>query len=76
MRAALRNNETFEQRGAKYEKKADDWAAWFRDRMEATGSDQPSDLLPEAFARLEQLNVDNINTAIAQLKGNFRRALE
>jgi hypothetical protein len=75
-RAALRSGETIDKRFANYEKKADDWAAWFRDRMDATGSDNPSDLLPEAFARLEQLNVDNINTAITQLKGNLRRALE
>jgi hypothetical protein len=74
-RALLRDNETVAARTARFEKQADSWSAWFRDRLDATGSDNPSDLLPEAFARLEQLNVDAINSAIAELKGTLKRAL-
>jgi hypothetical protein len=76
IKAALKAGMSLGLHTAKIEQKADDWQDWFRDRMTATGSDNPSDLLPEAFARLEQLNVDAINSAIAQLKGALKRACE
>jgi hypothetical protein len=75
IKAAVKAGMSLELRTAKIEHKTADWAEWFRDRMNATASDNPSDLLPEAFARLEQLNVDAINGAITELTGKLKRAL-
>jgi hypothetical protein len=43
--------------------------------MEQTGVDAPGDLLPEAFARLQQINQDAVASAISKLTGKLKRAL-
>jgi hypothetical protein len=55
--------------------KADGWAGWWRREMEIHGSSNPAELLPDAFARLEQLTEDRIMFAIRQLKADLRKAL-
>jgi|SRR5215831_4765101 len=74
-RAALAQNETLEQRLAKCETKADIWAQWFRQKMDASGCD-PVELLPDAFAKLEQTIDDRVTAAINEIKATLRGALK
>jgi hypothetical protein len=73
--AAALNGELPEQRTQKREKKADAWSRWFRERMDHSGSTDPAELLPEAFARLEQLNEDAVAAAVREFKAALRKAL-
>jgi hypothetical protein len=47
MKAASLNGETPDQRTQKRESKADAWSRWFRERMDHTGSTDPTEVLPE-----------------------------
>jgi hypothetical protein len=76
LKSALKSGDTYERHVAKIETKTNDWQEWFRDRMDATGSDNPSDLLPEAFARLEQRNEDNTNAVVGEFKKALGRACQ
>ena len=75
-RAALAQNETVEQRLAKRDAKADAWAQWFRQRMDASGCTDPVELLPDALAKLEQLADDRITVAVNELKTAIKGALK
>ena len=52
-KAALARGETLEARTKQREKFANEWAAWFRQRMDRVGCDDPTELLPDAMARLQ-----------------------
>src|SRR5262249_39556843 len=75
MKGAAAQRETFEVHAKKREEKADDWARWFRQKMDEGGIADPTVLLPDAFARLEQLVEDRIAAAIRDLKGSLKKAL-
>jgi hypothetical protein len=74
-RAALQNNETIERRSQKRETKADQWSQWFRRKMDDAGCCDPAAILPDAFARLEQLAEDRANAAVREFKTALRKAL-
>lgn len=74
-KAALDKGETFEQRSLRREKMADEWARWFRQKMDAGSVADPVVLLPDACARLEQLAEDRIAAAVRDLKATLRKAL-
>jgi hypothetical protein len=55
--------------------KADEWAGWWHREMEIHNSSNPVELLPDAFARLEQLAEDKALFAVRQLRSDLRKAL-
>jgi hypothetical protein len=73
---AVLANETFEQRTKRREKVADDWAQWFRRKMSEGGYRDPVQSLPDAFARLEFMMQDKINSAVADLKKSLLETLK
>jgi hypothetical protein len=74
-RAAALAGESTDQRAQKRDAKAADWSRWFRDQMERTGAAEPAELLPEAFAKLEQLAEDRAAAAVREVKAALRKAL-
>jgi hypothetical protein len=74
-RAACQQRVSPEERTKKREEKADLWAAWFREKMDAGGCTDPVQLLPDALARLEQLSEDHAAAAIREIKALLQRAL-
>jgi hypothetical protein len=74
-KAALDKGETFEQRSLRREKMADEWARWFRKKMDAGSVADPVVVLPDACARLEQLAEDRIAAAVRDLKATLRKAI-
>jgi hypothetical protein len=72
-RAAL-SGQSVAQREQARATKADEWASWWRREMEISNSINPAELLPEAFARLEQLAEDRALSAVRQLKSDLRKA--
>jgi hypothetical protein len=75
-RAALARGETLEVRSKRREGYANEWAAWFRQRMDRVGCDDPTELLPDALARLQQLADDRVVEAINEVKATLRGALK
>ena len=75
-RAALAQNETLDQRLAKRNAKADDWAKWFHHEMTRTHRTDPVQLLPDALAKLEQMIDDRVTIAVKEIKSTLRKALE
>jgi hypothetical protein len=75
-KAALAQDETLEARTKRREEKADEWARWFRQNMEAAGCSDPGQILPDALARLEQITNDQIVAAVHELKTAMRGALK
>jgi hypothetical protein len=73
-RAALQQGETLEKRTQKRNAKADAWAVWFHQRMDLDGGD-PTQFLPDALARLEQMIDDRVAAAVSEIKTTLRRAL-
>jgi hypothetical protein len=73
--AAAIAGETLEIRNQKREARAGEWAKWLRQRMEDAGCTDPSEILPDAFARLEQLNEDRVTAAIRKVAAKLRKAL-
>jgi hypothetical protein len=57
-RAAAYQGINPEARTQKREEKADAWSQWFRQKMDHNDCADPVELLPDAFARLEQLSED------------------
>jgi len=51
-------------------------AAWFRQRMDSTDVDDPSELLPDAMARLQEIADDRVIAAINELKKVLMGALK
>jgi hypothetical protein len=74
-RAASQQGETVERRTQRREQKATDWARWFHEKMESRGCVDPVELLPDAFAKLEQMVDDRVAAAIDQIKISLREAL-
>jgi hypothetical protein len=75
-KGALARGETFEVRSMHHEEFADRWAAWLRMRMHQTGCDDPSRVLPDAFARVEQLIDDRVAAALKEFKTNLKEVLK
>ena len=75
-RAACLHGISSEQRTQQREAKADGWTEWFQQKMDSVGCSDPVALLPDAFARLEQLNEDRIVAALRDLKATLRKVLE
>jgi hypothetical protein len=75
-RAVVEQGDTFEQRTKHREDKANHWTDWFHAKMEAAREDDPVQLLPDAFARLEQMAEDRIAAAIKELKATLREVLK
>jgi hypothetical protein len=75
-RAALQNDETLDRRTKRRENKADDWAKWLRSKMDDTGCANPTEILPDAFARLEQLSEDHAAAAVRKIKKALKDALK
>jgi hypothetical protein len=73
--AAVCQGTTPEARTQKREDKANAWAQWFHQKMETNGCTDPAALLPDAFARLEQLSEDYAITAIREIKTTLKKAL-
>jgi hypothetical protein len=74
-RGAVKQGTTLEKRAAAREAKADDWAAWFRARMDKRGG-TPSDWLPDALAELEEKISDSVSGALRDLKTQLREGLK
>jgi hypothetical protein len=68
--------DTIDRREAKREIKADAWSHWFHARMDDVGTTDPAEVLPDAFARLEQISEDQITAAIHKLKATLLGALK
>jgi hypothetical protein len=75
-RAALARGESLEDRSKQREEFANRWAAWFRQRMDQAGCDDPTELLPDAMARLEQIIDDRVAIGIKELKTAMKGALK
>jgi hypothetical protein len=72
--AAL-GGQSVEQRTRKRETSADEWASWLHQELEIRGCTNPTEILPDALARLEQIAEDRTATAIRSLKASLRKAL-
>src|SRR5262245_29173649 len=73
-RAARAANQTLNKYNAVRNATADFWAAWFRAQMEGKGT-APTQLLPEALAKLEQHIEDRIAIAAHEIRAALRKAL-
>jgi hypothetical protein len=65
---------SIEKRIKQREDAAAEWAQWWRQKMESSGCDDPVQLLPDAFAKIEQAMDDRVAAAIAELRANLKRA--
>jgi hypothetical protein len=75
-KAACARGETLEARAKQREGYANDWASWFRQRMDRSGCDDPAELLPDALAKLEQTIDDRVVAALSAFKTTLRGALK
>src|SRR5262245_19971980 len=75
-RAAAQEGETLEQRIKKREENAEAWAHWFRQKIDSNGCADPVELLPDAWARLEQIVDDRVAAAVAELKVCIDKVLD
>jgi hypothetical protein len=75
-RAALQNNERLDQRISKFEGKANAWSEWLRSKMDSAGCADPSEILPDICARLEQLSEDYAAAAVREIKKSLKDALK
>ena len=73
---ALRNNETLDQRTATRENRADDWSRWLRQKMDSAGTHDPSELLPDILAKLDQVIDDRVAAAVRDFKATLMKALK
>jgi hypothetical protein len=72
---AVLSGETSGQRSKKLEARADVWAKWIRQRMDDKGCADPSEMLPEILARMDQTVDDRVAAAIQEFKRTLRKAL-
>jgi hypothetical protein len=75
LRGASARGESLEQRSARGEQLADQWTAWFHREMKIRGCSDPTQLLPDLAARIEQVIDDRVAMAVKQLKATLRKAL-
>jgi hypothetical protein len=73
--AALARGMPLEKRSTEREDLANMWAGWFRQRMDSADC-EPDALLPDAFARLEQMIDDRIAVAFKQFKTELKGVLK
>jgi hypothetical protein len=73
---ALARGVSLEQRSKQREEFANEWSAWLRQRMDACNCDDPTAILPDALARLQQLAEDSALAAIKELKKTLMGALK
>jgi hypothetical protein len=74
-RGAAIRREPLEARTKRREKYADEWAQWWHRRMDATGCDAV-ELLPDAFARLQECADDAVVAALRELKKSLMGVLK
>ena len=74
-RGAAIRREPLEARTKRREKYADEWAQWWHRRMDATGCDAV-ELLPDAFARLQECADDAVVAALSELKKGLMGVLK
>jgi hypothetical protein len=75
-RAALQNNERLDQRIRKFEDKATAWTHWFKEKMGHAGCADPAKILPDAFARLEQIAEDRVAAATREIKAGHSKGYD
>jgi hypothetical protein len=75
-KAALARGESLEARTKRREGYANEWAAWFRARMDSADVDDPVSLLPDAMARLQELADDRAVAAINEFKKTLMGVLK
>jgi hypothetical protein len=75
-RAALARGETLQDRSKRREESANRWAAWLRQRMDASDCDGPVQILPDALARLQQIAEDSAVAAIKEFKTAMKGVLK
>jgi len=75
-RAAARAGIHPDERSRQREELADRWASWLHSRMETLHCNDPSVLLPDICARLEQLSEDRVRAALVELKQSLRETLK
>jgi len=73
---ALASGMSLEQRTKQREEFANEWAAWLRMRMDSADVDDPTSLLPDALARLQEIANDCAVAAIKELKKALMGALK
>ena len=73
---ALAHGESLESRTKRREEYANEWAAWFRQRMDSAEVDDPVSLLPDAMARLQEIADDRAIAAINKLKKALTEVLK
>jgi hypothetical protein len=76
VRAANLTGSTTEHRAQNRELKVTKWAEWFRQEMDAADCNDPVKVLPEAFARLEQLAEDHAAASVREIKNTLMRAFK
>jgi hypothetical protein len=75
-KGALTRGVTLETRSKQREEFANMWTAWIRQRMDASGADNPLEILPDILARLEQIVDDRVVAAIKEFKVAIKGALK
>jgi hypothetical protein len=73
---ALARGVSLERRTEERERYASEWAAWLRSKMDACDCDDPTAVLPDALARVQQLAEDSALAAIKDLKKALMGALK
>ena len=75
-KAALAQGQSLETRAKQREELANNWSAWFRQRMDAADCNDPVEVLPDALSRLEQIIDDRIAVALNEFKSVMKGALK
>ena len=75
LKAAGFNGESVERRLRRREASASEWLKWFHDLMDRRGARDPTELLPEFAAKLEQSFEDRIAEALREFKSALKKAL-
>jgi hypothetical protein len=75
MRAANQRGISVEERTKQREDAAAEWATWLHRRMDESGCTDPTELLPEIIAKLEQTIDDKVGAAVAGIKQTLRKAM-
>jgi hypothetical protein len=73
---ALASGVSLEQRTKQREDYANEWAGWLRMRMDSAEVDDPTALLPDALARLQEIADDRAIAAVNKLKKALMEVLK
>jgi hypothetical protein len=73
---ALARGVSLERRTEERERYASEWAAWLRSKMDASDCDDPTAVLPDALARVQQLAEDAALAAIKELRKALMEVLK